>query len=525
MCPNSFISPVNLRKIAVPIITIYGDDAERSLTKLIWTYIPGYDVRVSNPATLDDLYKEAYGSAIVFVVVKDKLDENAKAAEILSQTKGVVADIIAITPEQDIRQRLHILSAKFDAIYNLSILGSDEFKKIFLHKLKKGIMRLNARLQEDEYETFLGFLSVSADAFIVFDRQRRIFYVSQHYLTLYPNSAALFVRGTPVQKVFEAILAEMNVEIDAAIYNETQSFWERLSGQHELMLDNGTHLRMTAVDLPNGQGTIVSTTNVTTYKNQEEALAEKQILLEQALTAEQEASSLQKQFISMVSHEFRTPLAIVDGNAQILERRMFDIPLEETKRRLKTIRSAVSRTVNMMEAVLSSNLLKTGKMDVYLEPFSLKELIVQLCQEQADLARSHDIRIDVDELPDSLTLDKKILTLVLTNLLANAVKYTQNDKPVIKVSSKVLKDEIIIEIEDNGVGIPEDEIERIFERYFRASTSEGIQGSGVGLSLVKDLMDMHMGRILATSKVGKGTLMRLILPTTFLSLEGLGAKH
>lgn len=517
MCPNSFTSPVNLRKIDVPIISIYGDNEDRSLTQLIWNYIPGYDVRISNPSNQEDLCKEAYGSAMVFIVVKDQLDENAKIAEILSQTKGVVADIIAITPEPDIRKRLHILSAKFDAIYNLSILDGEEFKKIFLHKLKRGIMRLNARLQEDEYETFLGFLSVSADAFIVFDKQRRIFYVSQHFLTLYPDSAEFFVRGTPVHKVFDAIISEMHVDADAEDYNATRAFWERLSGQHELMLDNGVHLRMTAVDLPNGQGTIVSTTNVTAYKNQEAALAEKQILLEQALSAEQEASSLQKQFISMVSHEFRTPLAIVDGNAQILERRIFDIPLEEAKRRLKTIRSAVSRTVNMMEAVLSSNLLKTGKMDVFIEEFSLKELIIQLCHEQADLARSHDIRVDVENLPDILMLDKKILTLVLTNLLANAVKYTPNDKPIITVSSRIDKDDLIIEIQDNGVGIPESEISKVFDRYFRASTSAGIQGSGVGLSLVKDLLEIHMGSISVSSEVGKGTLMRLILPANLSS--------
>jgi signal transduction histidine kinase len=517
MCPNRFTSPVNLRKMDVPLITVYGDDEERSLTKLIWAYIPGYDVRISNPLTQSDLCKEAYGSAVVFIVVKDKLDENVKIAEILSQTKGVVADIVAITPEPDIRERLHILSSKFDAIYNLSILGTEEFKKIFLHKLKKGIMRLNARLQEDEYEVFLGFLSVSADAFIVFDRQRRIFYVSQHFLKLYPDSSEFFVRGTPVHKVFEATTSEMHVEQDNDDYNETRAFWERLSGQHELMLDNGTHLRMTAVELPNGQGTIVSTTNVTAYKNQELILAEKQALLEHALGAEQEASSLQKQFISMVSHEFRTPLAIVDGNAQILERRIFDIPLEEAKRRLKTIRSAVSRTVNMMEAVLSSNLLKTGKMDVYIEPFSLKELIIQLCQEQADLARSHEIKVDVEQLPETVILDKKILTLVLTNLLANAVKYTPNDKPVISVFSKVSNSDLIIEIRDNGVGIPQSEIGKIFDRYYRATTSAGIQGSGVGLSLVKDLIEIHMGSISVSSEVGKGTMMSLTLPATLTS--------
>lgn len=524
MTSTRFISPVNLRKNDVPIISIYGDDEARSLTKLIWSFIPGYDVKISNPKNREELYSEAYGSAVVFVVVRDDLDENVRIADDLSQIKGVVSDIIAITPEQNIRQRLHILSAKFDAIFNLEIFDSSEFHKIFLHKLKKGMMRLNARLQEDEYETFLGFLSVSADAFIVFDRQRRIFYVSKHYIDLYPESSEHFVRGTPVQKVFEAVAEEMGVMPDDPQYKESADFWMRLSGEHEFKLDSGLHLRMTAVELPGGQGTIVSTTNITTYKRQEYALAEKQEQLERALAAEQEASSLQKQFISMVSHEFRTPLAIVDGNAQIIERRIGDLPIEETKRRLKTIRSAVSRTVNMMEAVLSSNLLKTGKMDIHIEEFSLKELISQLCNEQGDLARSHQITLDMDSLPDALPLDRKILTLVVTNLLANAVKYTPNDNPKIKISAFLERDGVTIQVEDNGVGIPQDELKRVFERFFRASTSVGIPGSGVGLSLVNDLIHAHKGEIRMQSEVGKGTIVTLHLPLN-LPLERSSVTH
>lgn len=524
MTSKRFLSPISLRKNSVPLISIYGDTEDRELTKLIWSFIPGYDVQVSNPKTKEDLYSEAYGSAVVFVVVRDDLDENVQIAEDLSQIKGVVADIIAITPEQDIRQRLHILSAKFDAIFNLELFESSEFHKIFLHKLKKGMMRLNARLQEDEYEAFLGFLSVSADAFIVLNKQRRIFYVSEHYMQLYPNSAQSFVRGTPVQKVFEAVTQEMGVFEGDPLYKEAADFWMSLAGEHEFKMDSGTHLRMTAVALPGGQGTIVSTTNITAYKRQEIALAEKQEQLERALAAEQEASSLQKQFISMVSHEFRTPLAIVDGNAQIIERRINDLPVEETKRRLKTIRSAVSRTVNMMEAVLSSNLLKTGKMDINIEEFSLKELITQLCNEQVDLARSHEFIVEVDDLPEEVNLDRKIMTLVMTNLLANAVKYTPNDDPKIKVSAYPEGDMVIIKVADNGVGIPKDELKHVFERFFRATTSAGIPGSGVGLSLVYDLITVHKGKIDMQSEVGQGTIVTLSLPLN-LPLEAMPLTH
>ena len=226
----------------------------------------------------------------------------------------------------------------------------------------------------------------------------------------------------------------------------------------------------------------------------------------------------------MVSHEFRTPLAIVDGNAQILERRIGDLPVEDAKKRLKTIRSAVSRTVNMMEAVLSSNLLKTGKMDIHTENFSLRELIEQLCQEQADLARSHVITVDVTGLPETVLLDKKVMTLVLTNLLANAVKYTPCEHPEIHVQSQVDGGEVVILVQDNGVGIPDDEIDKVFDRFFRASTSAGISGSGVGLSLVNDLIKAHKGKINLESQIGVGTRVEIRLPIN-LPLESISVTH
>jgi len=244
-----FSSPIDLRKKASPVISIYGD-VGHSLTRMIWELIPGYDVTISNPATPEALYEEAYDSAMVFVVVGSATDENLEIANKLSSINGVVADIIAITPEPDIRKRLHILAAKFDAIYNLDILSTQDFVQIFHHKLKKGIMRLHARLQEDEYTAFLGFLSVSADAFIVFDQQKRIFYVSEHYLRLYPRSREIFVRGTPVQRVFDSISREMGVGQHDPRYQAALQFWSTLKGQFEFMLDSGTHLRMTAVELP-----------------------------------------------------------------------------------------------------------------------------------------------------------------------------------------------------------------------------------------------------------------------------------
>lgn len=514
MVSQPFITPVDLKKKPIPAVTIYGDGDDKALSRLLFSLIPGLDVRFATPQTEDDLIEEAYHSAIVFLVVNDLSDENILFATRLSHMPGVVADIIAITAEPEIRRRLHMLTYNFDNIFNREIVSSSDFRAIFLHKLKRGMMRLSARIQEDEYQTFRAFLSVSPDAFIVFDNNKRMLFVSQHYHHIYPRSSHLLVRGMPVQTLFEAVVGEMGITPEDHRYPPARAYWLNLEGQMEFQLDNGKVLRNTAAPLPDGQGTIVTTTDITLYKQQEKKLAEQQAALAEALNNEQQASELQKQFISMVSHEFRTPLTIVDGNAQILERRLQNLTPEEVAKRLKTIRSAVSRLVHMMEAVLSSNMLQTGRMDLYPEQFNLEELVAELCQEQRDLATGHRIEWDLSTLPRDVVLDRKILTLILTNLLSNAVKFSVDD-PVVKIDGAMEGEAILLTVSDNGIGIPANELPRIFERFYRATTSSGIPGSGVGLALVRDLVLLHGGTISVKSQIGKGTSFELRFPGTY----------
>ena len=507
---KDLILPVNLRKKQLPAVTIYGDH-DRELAKTLWGFVADQDVRFLTPSTKEEFLHEAHNSALIFINVSDMADANIFLARKLSGMPNIVADVIAITAEQDIRKRLQVMSQEFDGIYNREILELPEFRFIFAHKLGKGIRRLNARLQETEYKKFQGFLSASADAFIVFDEDKRIFFVSDHYLQVYPKSAEFFVRGMPVQRAFEAVAREMGISRDDPRYEVVKDFWLGQQGQHEFVIDSGKVMRMTAVPLPDGQGTIISTSDITELTIQKAELNYRRHEAEQALIREQETSNIQKQFISMVSHEFRTPLTIVDGNAQILERRGDQLPEEETKRRLHTIRSAVSRLVNMMEAVLSSSMLRTGKLDLDFETFDLRQLIHNLCDEQKGLSRDHQITCDVDGLPEEIYLDKKVMTLVLTNLISNAVKYTR-DAPDIKISGKTENQEIVLTITDNGVGIPANELRQVFDRFYRASTSEGVQGSGVGLSLVQELVHLHKGQIKVQSTVGKGTSFEVRLP-------------
>lgn len=544
---------VDLRKKAVPLVTIYGDSENYAFTRLIWSLIPGYDVVVATPKTYDDLILNAYNSALVFIIVgaAGNEGETTEIAKILAETDGVVADVIAITEQPDIRSRLHLLSTRFDAIYNLQIVGEEEFRKIFVHKISKGIMRLNAREQEDEYKAFLGFLSVSKNAFIVFDKYRRIFYVSPQYKDLFPAYQDVFIRGNHAKNVFEAMVTGIEINhpdgsfdnlnnktVNGPHYQTIFDFWNNLTGTLEIKLDSGIHLRLTANCLPNEDGILVSVTDITSYKAQEELLEQNQQELTRLLAAEQEAGSLQKQFISMVSHEFRNPLAIIDGNAQIIEKFGTNLPEIEMKKRVKTMRAAVSRTVGMMETLLSSNLLKTGKLDLNRECFNLPQLVHDICEEQINM--SHNIGHEKENqkilVEDYLTrathdrdnhanvnLDKKFMAIILTNLISNAIKFTDPKTREIIVTLNYIDSfscigrseqngAIKITIKDNGLGIPECELPHIFERFYRASNANEISGSGVGLSLVRDLVNLHGGHVNILSQLNTGTTITIILP-------------
>ena len=149
-------------------------------------------------------------------------------------------------------------------------------------------------------------------------------------------------------------------------------------------------------------------------------------------------------------------------------------------------------------------------MDPDPEEFDLSLLIQQLCEEQAELAPTHHITCDVSGAHTPVRLDRKMMTLILSNLLSNAVKFTK-DSPQITVTASTDTEKTIIQVSDNGIGIPQDEIGKIFGRYYRASTSSGIPGTGIGLNLVQELLRLQKGEITVESWIGVGTIFILTL--------------
>lgn len=235
--------------------------------------------------------------------------------------------------------------------------------------------------------------------------------------------------------------------------------------------------------------------------------------LKEALAREKHLNEMQRQFVSMASHEFRTPLAIIDTAAQRLKRcaDKRQLSVEDTSRRVGKIRSSVQRMTRLMESTLTAARMQDGQIRIEIEPCAIAGLIEDCCARHREVATSHTISCRLGPLPDIIRADAGAVEQMLNNLLSNAVKYAP-EAPDIELSAKAEGGFVVISVRDHGVGIDADDLDRIGERFFRAGTSSGIAGTGIGLNLVKSLVELHDGRFGVASQKGAGSTFTISLP-------------
>ena len=235
--------------------------------------------------------------------------------------------------------------------------------------------------------------------------------------------------------------------------------------------------------------------------------------LENALDREKELNLMQRQFVSMASHEFRTPLTIIDSSAQRLKRQAGDgrLTAEVANARADKIRAAVHRMAQLMESTLSAARLQDGKIEVDIKDCDLGKVVREVSARQQEIAKDHNITWYLSNFPATIQANHGALEQVLTNLLSNAVKYAP-EAPDIEVTATTEGDHVVILVRDYGVGIDEEDLNRIGERFFRAKTSTGITGTGIGLNVVNALLDLHAGSLDIESKKGKGSTFTIRLP-------------
>gem|GEM_PF-323156 len=244
----------------------------------------------------------------------------------------------------------------------------------------------------------------------------------------------------------------------------------------------------------------------------EEALKKNEEELRKALEREKELSELKSRFVSMASHEFRTPLTTIASSSELIK--LYTEAPQQPKREkhLRRIQSAVTNLTGILGDFLSLSKLEEGKISNVPSPVSLPELLEESVDDVHVLLKKEQTVVrDFDGLGEEVMIDKKILKNIMLNLLSNAIKYSDPGSTVwltARLEQGVLK----VSVRDEGIGIPESDQKHLFSRFFRADNAVNIQGTGLGLNIVHRYLELLGGSIDFESAEGKGTTFFFELP-------------
>jgi signal transduction histidine kinase len=214
----------------------------------------------------------------------------------------------------------------------------------------------------------------------------------------------------------------------------------------------------------------------------------------------------QQDFVAMVSHEFRTPLAIINTVTQQLASNL-DAPREKSQQRCEDIRDSTRRMSDMMDEFLSFDRLG-GELNLNLRRIQATELL-RAVTDEFDIHRLHT---DCDDAIGELNCDVQLLRVALRNLLTNALRHSPENVPVQLITRNQGDGSVIFEVRDSGSGIPADEIPRLFQKYFRGRGSLNKPGAGLGLYLVERIAGLHGGTVTVDSILGQGASFKLSIP-------------
>jgi signal transduction histidine kinase len=300
----------------------------------------------------------------------------------------------------------------------------------------------------------------------------------------------------------------------------------------------GMQLKLRLAELEEANATIRGL-NETLQQRVDDATAELQQMYDQAqenLEQLQQLDRLKSRFLSMASHELKTPLTSISGLSQVLLRRMrrrldqgwpTEAEWVEEQRghvdRLELLNSQTARLGRLIDELLDVSRIESGKVEFHLEPIDLSALVSEVAERLQLTTAQHTIEVDLDGLASAeLLADRDHLEQVLDNLVSNAIKFSPEGGTIrVSVRSEPESDSVVLSVQDPGVGIPANQLETIFGLFYQAEdpVSRKTGGMGLGLYISREIVTRHGGRIWAESAPKRGSIFNVALPRAATAAE------
>ena len=236
------------------------------------------------------------------------------------------------------------------------------------------------------------------------------------------------------------------------------------------------------------------------------------VVVRRMLGQSETARAQYRETMQFVTHEMKTPLTAIQGSSELISR--YAMSDDKRKQMANMINAESKRLAQMIETFLNVERLSAGQMELKQEPFSPEEIVVRCVDRVRPVADQKSIAIRIGELPgEGLLGDRELMEYAFYNLLTNAVKYSPPDTTV-TVSGERQRNRVQVSVQDQGIGIDPKDARRIFEKFYRTKTAEqsGEKGTGIGLSIVEQIILQHGGSIAVDSEVGKGSKFTVTLP-------------
>ncbi len=353
-----------------------------------------------------------------------------------------------------------------------------------------------AALRESNQRIF-NILESIADGFFSLDHQWRFTYLNPQAEPLLQKTRSELL-GKNIWEVFPAAVGTIFYEQ----YQKAVS--ERVSVNFEgyyAPLDRWREVHA----YPSKDGLSVYFTDITERKRAEAELLK-------ALEKERELNELKSQIVTVVSHEYRTPLTTILSSAELLEHYGYKWSDQKKLQHLRRIQTTVQHLTQLVSDVLILDKAEAGKLEFRPAPLDLVAFCNELVEQmQLTLGDKPRLRfVSHGECPQ-IYLDEKLLRQMLTNLLSNAIKYSYPGG-IVRFDLVCERGEAVFRIQDEGIGIPAEDRQQLFESFHRASNVGTVPGTGVGLAIVKRCVDLHNGQIALESEVGVGTTFTVTLP-------------